>query len=311
MNPLSLVSREVLKEHARVSPWISLATTAAVYGAIFGVVWLAATTFGWWFTPIAIVLIGCLQHYLFVLQHDASHQGLHPNRWVNDVLGDLLLAVPIGNRLKYYRALHIRHHKLVRDEGDPELGLVAGLRSGSLPRALLEAVTGITALRGFIAFFRELAVLEKEGVVKVRVLEDLLVFGVVWGGPMALSAYFGWLWAFLLYWLVPMSLVYANIIKLHTWQDHVGRPAPDATPYARSTTRRFGLVSDFVFNPLNAGEHLVHHMFASVPWYNLPSMARELEKNEVYRTGLQELLCDGYFFGRSTIWGRLVRQNPL
>lgn len=307
MNTSRLVDRAVLREHTRISSWRSLSVMAGIYALVALVAWLASSVLGWWFTPIAIFLIGCMQHTLFVLHHEASHLGLHPNRIVNDIIADTLLAIPVGVRLEYYRVLHMQHHRHIRDEEDPELSLLRGLEARSMPMAVIEALTGITAIRGFTWYARYVAQGRRDGTIQGSALGDLLMFAAVWLPPLALAYANGWLWGVVLYWILPLIWVYVPLIKMHSYSDHMLTPQPEgATEYDRTLTRRFGPLSTFIFNPLNAGEHLAHHLYASVPWYHLPSFVRHLERNEEYFERSQEWHSDGFFVGRSTVFGRVV-----
>ena len=306
-----LIEKDVLRAHTRVSSWRSPSVMVIVYALIVLTAWLATAVFGWWFTPIAILAIGCLQHYLFVLHHDAAHFGFHPNRTVNWVVADALLGIPLGTRLKYYHALHMDHHRHVRDDKDPEMSLLSAMLCSSLPMAVVEAITGITAFRSSLWYFKYIREAVATGAVKGSPVGDILAFAAVWGPPIAISYYFGWLWGFGLYWVVPLLCVYIPLIKMHSYADHMLVPAADAPEYDRTLTRRFGPLSTFIFNPLNAGEHLAHHLFSSVPWYHLPSFAKHLEQNETYREESKKWYCDGYFVGKSTVLERVVIPSTL
>lgn len=306
-----LIEKDVLKAHTRVCSWRSLTAVGIIYGLIALIAWIATAVLGWWFTPIAIFLIGCLQHYLFVLHHEAAHFALHPNRVVNALIADALLAIPLATRLKYYHALHMHHHRHVRDAEDPEMSLLRAMLCKSMPMGVFQAVTGITALRASLWYFKFIHESQRNGTVKGSPLGDMLAFTAVWLPPIAISYAFGWLWGFGLYWVVPLACVYVPLIKLHSYSDHMLVPDPDVSEYDRSLTRRFGPLSTFIFNPLNAGEHLAHHLFASVPWYHMPSFVKHLEQNEMYREESKKWQSDGYFIGKSTVLERVVIPSTL
>jgi fatty acid desaturase len=300
------IEREALKAHSRVSSWRSLLTLAVVWGFVALNAWLASAVFGWWYTPIAVFLIGCMQHYLFMLLHETSHYAIHPNRAVNDVVSEIFLALPIGLRVKYYRHFHLRHHRHTRDEFDPELSLRRSMLCDTLTGAAVQGALGITALRATLWYSAFMYECRRSGVVKGTLVGDLLAFGSVWGPPIALAAMSGWLWGIFLYWLVPLACVYVPVLKMQGYCDHVPAPPAEASEFGRSLTRRFGRLSNFVFNPLHSGEHLAHHMYPSVPWYNLPAFVRQLEGNREYWAESSPWHLDGYFVGESTVFERVV-----
>ncbi len=303
-----LVDRDTLRKYSRVCPWRSLVTLAAIYAAVITLAWLAMAVFGWWFTPVAIIMVGLLQRHLFLLNHDASHLALHPNRWVNDWVAAVFTALPLGIQLPYYRTLHMKHHRHVRDNEDPELGLLRSLECRTMTGAVLQGLTGITGLRGFLWWYGVYVRSgRRAGILGGSTLHDGLAYAAVWLPPIAITAANGWLWGFALYWVVPLACVYAPLMKLHSYSDHAlaGYPQPQ-TEYDRSLSRRYGVIGEFVFNPLHSGEHLVHHLCASIPWYNLPAFARELEKYDEFRVMSLLWHSDGMLFGRSTVWDRVI-----
>ena len=61
-------------------------------------------------TAIAIFLVGCIQHRIGLMGHEASHYLLHPNRRTNDLLAQILCFFPVFGSLPNYRAKHLTHH---------------------------------------------------------------------------------------------------------------------------------------------------------------------------------------------------------
>ncbi|MEO0414179.1 MAG: fatty acid desaturase, partial [Verrucomicrobiota bacterium] len=89
--------------------------------------WRSKAGHPWLFTVpvwmLAAGLIGCLQHRIALLGHEASHLLLHPNRKVNDICADLFCFFPIFASLAQYRAKHLPHHLHPNDQNqDPNLG---------------------------------------------------------------------------------------------------------------------------------------------------------------------------------------------
>jgi len=59
---------------------------------------------------ISVVLIGCTQHRIGLMGHEASHYLLHPDRRTNDILAELFCFFPVFGTLSQYRAKHLSHH---------------------------------------------------------------------------------------------------------------------------------------------------------------------------------------------------------
>jgi fatty acid desaturase len=64
---------------------------------------------------VSVILVGCLQHRIGLMGHEASHYMLHPNRKTNDILAELLCFFPIFGTLTQYRAKHLSHHLYPND----------------------------------------------------------------------------------------------------------------------------------------------------------------------------------------------------
>jgi fatty acid desaturase len=64
---------------------------------------------------VAVIVVGCVQHRIGLMGHEASHYLLHPNRKTNDILAELLCFFPVFGTLTQYRAKHISHHLYPND----------------------------------------------------------------------------------------------------------------------------------------------------------------------------------------------------
>lgn len=79
----------------------------------------------WWNVPVAIVaiiLIGAGQHQLSGLSHEGTHHILFRNKYLNDLVSDLLCMFPLFSSTHHYRLQHLAHHQFVNDpERDPDI----------------------------------------------------------------------------------------------------------------------------------------------------------------------------------------------
>jgi fatty acid desaturase len=60
---------------------------------------------------VAVMIVGTRQLGLAILMHEAAHGGLHPNRAINEWVGQWLCAVPIQADLASYRSYHMKPHR--------------------------------------------------------------------------------------------------------------------------------------------------------------------------------------------------------
>lgn len=73
---------------------------------------------------MAVLFIGTRQLALYTQMHDASHFKLTASRVVNDLLGQVLLALPLFYSLHRFRTIHFAHHRHLKSEKDPSMAIV-------------------------------------------------------------------------------------------------------------------------------------------------------------------------------------------
>jgi fatty acid desaturase len=78
-----------------------------------------------WNVPIfcaAIMIVGALQHHLANLAHEAVHHTLFRNRYLNDMVSELLCSFPMFSSTFHYGLHHLAHHQFVNDPvRDPDI----------------------------------------------------------------------------------------------------------------------------------------------------------------------------------------------
>ena len=101
-----------------------------------------------------IIVVGVIQHALFVYSHDGVHFLVSRNRFLNDWLTRLLATGPIFFSLYSWRAVHFAHHKAPLTTEDPDISLTGGYPVGRfvLVRRLLRDFTGRTYYKFFKTF---------------------------------------------------------------------------------------------------------------------------------------------------------------
>ncbi len=156
IRPADIFSNNEWKILTESSPWRGLWLVAHAWIVILGAIILSL----WFNHPlvwiISIFIIGGRQLGLAILMHEAAHGHLHPDRPVNNFLGEWLCAAPVGTDLQGYRAYHLKHHAYTQQPEDPDLPLSEPFPTtrASLIRKLVRDLTGLTFLKQRIAQFR-------------------------------------------------------------------------------------------------------------------------------------------------------------
>ena len=125
-------------------------------------------------------------------------------------------------------------------------------------------------------------------------------YAVVFG----LLAIFGLVDELILYWFVPYFSLFMTLMYVRSVAEHFAIPDFDNKLEGTRTVVPAFWERAF-FGPHNVSYHLEHHLYAAVPFYNLPLLHAELMENPEYRkcahithgytTGLlRECLANGY-----------------
>jgi fatty acid desaturase len=263
------------------SSWKGLALVAHAWAVIFAA---AAMAMAWPVTiPLAVMIIGARQLGLAILMHDAAHGALHPDLKVNDWVGETL--TPGG--LVPYRNYHLGHHKYAQQGEDPDLGLSAPfpITRVSLRRKIVRDLTGQTHFKQrWAPLFRRLRE-RKDGETAASILWRFVKsrpkFFLGAAITIALTAPFGFWWAWFVLWWLPSATWLPMITRLRNIAEHacVAKDEPDPLRHARTT--RANLLERMFLAPYYVNYHCEHHMFMHVPCYSLPRAHRLLKDKGV------------------------------
>ena len=268
--------------------------------------WAAIASGHWAVYVLAMFIVATRQHAIGILVHDACHHRLFPSRKWNDILADLFAAFPVGISTSLYRKWHFPHHRHVNGEGDPEwIGAQGPDDMWTFPKTKRQLLT--IFLRDLVGF----SLIQMSGMMKFWSpwsklflpssdpasipLEEKVRFVAFNALGLGLIVYFGLFVDYLILWLVP-NLTLVNIFfKYRAYSDH--KAVPDTNELNESRTVIPTPIERFVFSPCHVNYHIEHHLFPSVPFYNLPKLHDLLMQDETYRTHAH--ITHGYLNGKS------------
>ncbi len=287
--PTDYISAAELAELRTRSNWRGLASVAWTWGWIVGcmalyVAWPGVVTF-----LIGLIIISGRHLALAILMHEGAHRLLLTDPKWNDRLTQWLTAYPIMVNMKPYREEHLRHHKNTWTQDDPDLGLANALPVSrrSFMRKMLRDIGGITGLARYRFIARVSAGLSAhknglEGKSWRAVVSTfcrnqhgfLITNGVLFAG----LAMAGRPEAFLLLWWLPALTGYSVVVRLRNIAEHAVVPdTRDELRHTRTTLAAWWV--RFLMAPHHVNYHLEHHLFMSVPQYNLPRAHALLRRN--------------------------------
>jgi fatty acid desaturase len=238
----------------------------------------------------AFIVIGWAQYSIGNGLHEAVHHNLKNKK--SDRLAALLTAYPVGLTVMY-RDIHLRHHRHLGTERDPELHLYTSFpqTKTALIVRILWFVSGVPAV---LQFLQQQSSAAAQGG-RVSYAEPLALVGV----QICLVSAFWWVFGnplyYLLFWALPIATVGKLLSTTRLLCEH-GSPTRDWVVRTIDGSRwQTWLMGAFDFN-----YHAEHHLFPSVPYAKLEQLHRRhrdyFEQHPEYRPfdGRFEFFPGGY-----------------
>jgi fatty acid desaturase len=281
--------KEFVQSLTRRSAWRA---SAAVLHDFAVIVMTIAVALYFWPHPLvvalAVIIIGTRQHALFVIAHDAAHYLLYERRWLNDAVGRICATVQ-GLSMCTYRVIHRLHHNNLYGELDPDTALHGGYPRGRayLVRKLLKDLSGLTAWQTYAYFLGGAPALNTVTNVALRPLDDtsarlrqeakrdrnmVIAFHVL---LLIFFAWSGYLIQYLVLWVLPLVTVVQAILRLRAIAEH-GATTDFSSPLTAARTNTGPAWLEWLIFPHHVNYHIEHHLYASVPHYNLRALHREM-----------------------------------
>jgi fatty acid desaturase len=281
--------REVVQRLTRRSAWRASAAVVQDVAVIAAAIGLALH---FWPNPlvilVSVVVVGTRQHALFVIAHDAAHYLLYERRSLNDAVGRFCATVQ-GLSMCTYRVIHRLHHNNLYGALDPDTALHGGYPRGRayLIRKLLKDLSGLTAWKTYAYFLGGAPALNTATSVAMRPLDDtseklrteakrdrnlVIAFHFT---TLILAALSGYLVQYLVLWILPLVTVVQAILRLRAIAEH-GATTDFSSPLTAARTNTGPAWLEWLIFPHHVNYHIEHHLYASVPHYNLPRLHREM-----------------------------------
>lgn len=288
------LSREQLAQLRRIDPLRSFAAIAFTWGCIFGCFALYIEYPTWWSVLLAWPVMSGRHLALAILMHDAAHGLLLRNKRWNDRIGQWLTAYPTMADTLLYRRAHFEHHRHTWTEQDPDLGLATALpvSRASFRRKMIRDLTGQTAYARYRLLVRFAAGLSprargREGKSWLALTRAFVAsqHGFLITNALLLAALCaaGRPGAYLWIWVLPGWTGYQVVLRIRSIAEHACVSDPRDPLKQTRTTLAPGWLRFFIA-PHHVNYHLEHHLFMTVPHYNLPAAHRLLRDKGTLET---------------------------
>jgi fatty acid desaturase len=246
--------------------------------------------------PLCLLAAASL-HGISLFTHEGVHGTLSLRPWWNRSLS-IACAQPVLQNYSAYKVLHLKHHHHLGQEGDPDH--YANYTSWTW---LEFAMHWGRLIIGYPAYIVAIPILGyRQGTSSAR---RWIVFEVCLLGLLIAAAILSLPWLWLLHgWLVPMliinTLVNIRGMSQHTFLEHQSDTVLGTRSILTNPVTAFFMC--------NENYHLEHHLYPTIPWYNLPRLHEALREDLTARGA--PFICSYFAFVREFVV-KSLRRSPL
>lgn len=269
-----------VKELSQLRPARVVRDVLLAWATIIAAWTVAAMYTRWWTLLLAAVVVGTRYYALFIIGHDGLHRRLFPDRATNDLFCDVLVLGPIGAITRLNNRNHLGHHQHLATERDPDRHKHGCFNKTDLTE-LLGYLSGATSIVASVrnVFFRSGRAPRGDTRDDGYTPRDILILAGVQGTLIAaLTFAFGW-WGWFLMWLAPVYVFTYLGDSIRSFAEHSHPQADALADEHRLITYVSSPLERLFFAPMNMNFHAAHHLWVSIPYYNLPIADAEMRRH--------------------------------
>lgn len=268
-----------VKALSRIEPWRGILQVVLEWLGIAAAIILCETYWHPLLYLATVIWIGARQGALGVMMHEAVHYRLLPNRKWNDWVGDIFTAWPILVTVCAYRQNHWAHHRHVNKPGDPDWERKQNKKEFEFPKSGLHMA--LITLKYWLGFYAIKVFADINQAAKIPVHVKYLRLSFYAAVLVASIVFHFWL-GLLIYWIVPLFTYFMWMLYVRGVSEHFGGIEDHEDLLKKTRHLEANLFERLFITPNYIHVHIGHHLYPSVPFYNLGELQRHLMLNPDY-----------------------------
>ena len=238
-----------------------------------------------WFYPIALIVIGSRQRALATILHESAHYCLARSPKLNHFLGTYLSGYLILQEFNIYTDSHIKKHHafLGNQQHDPDLiyhheqGLYTQQsKQNFFKRFILKPLLLLNSFS-----YLKYLITHRMNASKQYPKQFVAMCGL-WVVIFAICGYYKVITQLILLWFIPLVTTAAVFGWFNELAEHYPMSSESRTDLYMSRNRFSHWLEHFLCNTHNEHYHLIHHLYATIPFWNLPKAHQILLEDAEY-----------------------------
>jgi acyl-lipid omega-6 desaturase (Delta-12 desaturase) len=282
---LKTLPQECFQKHP-VKAWSAVLINVAMVALGYGAIALSP----WFLLPIAWIFTGTALTGFFVLAHDCGHRSFAKRRWVNDLVGHVLM-MPLIYPFHSWRILHNFHHKHTNELDvdnawqpfQPEFYDTVARPARFGYELLRGRFWWVASIVHWIGLHFDLSQFAAKDRSKVKLSIAVVVGFAAIAFPLLIAT--TGIWGFLKFWLLPW-MVYHFWMSTFTLVHHTDPDIAfvETSEWDAVQAQLAGTVHcdyprwvEFLCHDISV--HVPHHISTAIPSYNLRMAHHSLKQN--------------------------------
>ncbi|MGH8101862.1 MAG: fatty acid desaturase family protein [Chthoniobacterales bacterium] len=268
-----------IKSLSKTKPWRGILQVAIEWLGIAAAIFICNRYWNPVLYVLTIMWIGARQNALAVLMHEAVHYRLLPNRKWNEWIGEVFTAWPVMVTVNGFRQTHWAHHRHVNKPDDPDWQRKQ-TELFRYPKSGLDMI--FITLKYWIGFYAIKNFGEINNAPKISNGLKYTRLGFYLAVIIASIVFHFWV-GLIIYWIVPLFTYFLWIIYVRGVAEHFGGIEHHHEDLLAMTRHvECNLFERLLIAPNYIHVHIGHHLYPSVPFYNLRKLQQLLMQNPDY-----------------------------